>query len=360
MKVNDSIVALIRRLQAWPLRRIGKLLCLPISTVHYWRSRTHLPSETTRAPPRRQARATRIRDRRFRVWQLLKERTKLTMAKKHRGRPSRVPQPVEMVVVRVVPRYLSARNIQDALAQRFRIVVSKSTVTADLHHLGAASRVRPPTTVLVPDKPRRVEFCRTWMTMSLIAPATRILFSDEKIFWSNDFSQRRQWVAPGERAVPRDRQRWPNSRLMAWCCIGVGVKFLVLFPATERLTCTTYISRCLMAPGVLTAATTPNTVFQQDNASPHTGAVVTQFLNRHRVDTLSPWPPRSPDLNPVELLWARLQRDVAALHPISVEQLEHAIRHCFSKVTQREIDVLCLSFPARCHRVFDRGGDQLT
>ena len=44
-------------------------------------------------------------------------------------------------------------------------------------------------------------------------------------------------------------------------------------------------------------------VFMQDNAPCHKARVVTEFLSRNHIETL-PWPPQSPNMNPIENLWA--------------------------------------------------------
>ena len=49
-------------------------------------------------------------------------------------------------------------------------------------------------------------------------------------------------------------------------------------------------------------ASTDRVIFQQDNASIHKTPAVCTFLEENQVETLK-WPPRSPDLSPIENLW---------------------------------------------------------
>ncbi|GBM16745.1 hypothetical protein AVEN_9344-1 [Araneus ventricosus] len=56
-----------------------------------------------------------------------------------------------------------------------------------------------------------------------------------------------------------------------------------------------------------------NGVFQQDNCTSHRSRLATAWLDEHSSDfSVMNWPPRSPDLNPIEHLWDVLEKGVKA------------------------------------------------
>ena len=63
-----------------------------------------------------------------------------------------------------------------------------------------------------------------------------------------------------------------------------------------------------------------------DNARPHTGRCVREFLKEVNIQTLE-WPALSPDMNPIEYLWDQLKRRVCARVPApqTVAELKMAL-----------------------------------
>ncbi|GBN10726.1 hypothetical protein AVEN_54213-1 [Araneus ventricosus] len=58
-----------------------------------------------------------------------------------------------------------------------------------------------------------------------------------------------------------------------------------------------------------------NGVFPQDNCTSHRSRLVTAWLDEHSSDfSVMNWPPRSPDLNPIEHLWDVSEKSVKAHH----------------------------------------------
>ena len=58
----------------------------------------------------------------------------------------------------------------------------------------------------------------------------------------------------------------------------------------------------------------PDAIFQHDNAPTHTAYIVQGLLREMNI-TVMDWPLYSPDLNPIENLWALLKADILKLRP---------------------------------------------
>ena len=86
----------------------------------------------------------------------------------------------------------------------------------------------------------------------------------------------------------------------------------------------------------------------QDGASSHTSKSTKNFFAEKGVQVLTPWPATSPDLNPIENMWALVSREVEKAMPIaSKDELWGVVLAAWDEVSQQTVDKLVKSFPHR-------------
>lgn len=105
----------------------------------------------------------------------------------------------------------------------------------------------------------------------------------------------------------------------------------------------------------------PNFLYMHDNARPHTARIAMDFLEDNNIDVL-PWPPQSPDLNPIEHVWDMLQRRVLrmGIPRDNRRNLFLALQNAWNEIPQPDIDNLFLSMPRRYQAVVNNRGGHTT
>lgn len=164
-----------------------------------------------------------------------------------------------------------------------------------------------------------------------------VIFSDEKKFnLAGPDGCYKTWMKKGtERTV--DVPNRSNGSVMVWGAISRSGKS-VLQPVTERLNADRYCQ--VLRDGLLPMVTT-GSIFQQDGASCHTAHYTRQFLAENNIPCLT-WPSRSPDLNPIENIWAYMTHKIYANAQVynNAVELERAIMRTWDEIPIRILNKL--------------------
>jgi transposase len=100
-----------------------------------------------------------------------------------------------------------------------------------------------------------------------------------------------------------------------------------------------------------------NGLFQHDNAAAHTSKVAAKFLEESGLRVLR-WPAQSPDLNPIENLWAIVKYDLQKQKelPKNLAELERHVVRAWKAISKTTIRNLINSMPRRIQAVIAANG----
>lgn len=250
---------------------------------------------------------------------------------------------------------------------------SESTIARDLKQMRFTNYVRP-SRPFSSEKhlKRRVAFAKQarWKDRSVFR---RVVFSDESKDSTNDHTIRTQWVRSKAHLLPREKLNPLNvPNVHFWASCGFGFKGPILFirrvpvqeagkPRTWKLEALTQERYCEhYLSHIVGQLRRQNRLFMHDGARAHAGKKTQAYLARKRVDFIVDWPANSPDLNPIENIWAELKRRRAEKGPARDEaHLRQQLEEAWAELPQSLIDKYALSFERRLAKLRRNGGERV-
>jgi transposase len=188
----------------------------------------------------------------------------------------------------------------------------------------------------------------------------QVLFSDEKCFYGYGFC--------GNIYVRRPKGEEFNAKYCAhkqahpvkvnvWACFAAaGPGFSHIFSgAMDGDVCASILKENLAPSAALVLPAGKQQYLLLDNASTHRAEKVKSQIFDAGIIALD-FPPYSPDLNPIENLWAAVAREVEVKEADTIEALQDVVAAEWQAVTPEYCKKLAHSMPRRCKAVIDAKG----
>jgi len=259
-------------------------------------------------------------------------------------------------------KYPSSTDIAMALNRLTDFNVTATTVRRDLRASGFRAYKRSAAPRLTAEhKAERLEKCKQFQEDPLVMLQT--IFCDESNSDTNEKYRCFQWSDDPSTVEPLVIDQAP-TKVMVLGFIGVGYKKLLRVPTVNRRNRHGNVVRsCSVTKEIyeqMLLEVVPDLqkarYFMQDNAAAHTAVFNSGFFERRGIDVLD-WPAKSPDLNPIETMWAIVGRAVERMGPYGHDELWTFVKRAWDDVPQETVDRLVLEFDARVQCCINKGGD---
>lgn len=190
---------------------------------------------------------------------------------------------------------------------------------------------------------------------------SRVIFLDEKVFKTEENAKKIVWRLNGTRydrhyIEPKRHSGRITAAYWGWMSADGPGEICRVSP---RMNAEEYVDvlENILLPSVRLLYPDGPITLVQDNSSVHTSRLVRDwFSNNPEINSL-PWPAKSPDLNPIENLWARMIHKWLPLQRNSIQELDVRVFEVWDRIRGTDIcENLVNSMPNRLQEVINKDG----
>lgn len=285
------------------------------------------------------------------------------------GRPPALTRHQKRLILRIIRK--NPTITYAALKLEADVTVHRNTLYHLFKEEGITNWLAKKRPLLTPEVVvKRLQWCKkykdwTWTEWS------KIIFSDECSL-ERGSGARRLWVfrtphQKWDKDMIQPFKKGKDISVMIWGAIyGNGRSDIVIMdrdPDSEKsgYTANSYLT---VLRDQIPRTYQPGMTFMQDNARIHTAKKIKDWFTNEGIVVLD-WPPYSPDLNPIEHLWAALKQWICEHHPElsdmgkseeAYQRLFQAIREGWEAIGQEVINDLIKSMDTRVNTVLAAKG----
>lgn len=243
------------------------------------------------------------------------------------------------------------------IVERLNLRCSPETVRGYFKELGLSYRSSALKEPLGEDeKNDRLQWCHDWEDYEHF---DQVIFTDEAGIWLND-KRGKGWFPKGQTFDPVQIES--REKINIWGAISQAGK-IGIYTFRDNFNAGIYEDalREVLVP-VAQVLHPEGCYIQADNYGVHRAASVYTYLNTEEaniVKDILPWPSYSPDLNPMENLWAVLKSKIRKRHPKTIDQLEDIIHEEWGNLSDEYARKLCLSIYNRIDMCIENEGSRI-
>jgi len=264
----------------------------------------------------------------------------------------------------------STRKLSLEINKEFNISVSHSTINIWLRKL-LKKPIKAKKTFFLrkKDKRRRMEFLE--MIKEKNITGQNIFFTDEKRFILNPplnsqtnqirlnskgFKEYQSGEGKLYEKICKPVQKFPQGVMVAGGLSRKGVGKLIF--VTGTMTSFSYLQTLELYKSDIQQLD-PNLYLQQDNAPCHVGKKCIDFINANFLNHLDFWPPNSPDLSPIEELWAIVEEKLNNYSFNSLEEMTKKLLWIWNRIPRTICKNLVDSFDKKIELLGKKRGERV-
>lgn len=187
-----------------------------------------------------------------------------------------------------------------------------------------------------------------------------VLFVDSKYFYVRRRTSKKLWVRAGDRAQQQGARKGAGLHVYGAFCAAGTVRLIKVTGGNYQwqkgisgVRSAEYIQvlKTQLLPAAKQLFKGKRWQLLHDGAGPHVKAETKAFLQQQGVKVVACWPANSPDLNPIENLWAWAQRQINKQDIHTLKDLERAVVAVWRSIPTKMLQNLASSMTTRLHKV---------